>query len=144
LIARTARQFPLVVALVVVLAVTPIAFAGKPSGGGGGGGSSSLSLVVTTDQNGNGLPNFGDTITYNVSTTATSAPSVKTTCYQNGVAVLWSQSSFYAGNPFSYMNYLALQSGLWTSGAADCTAVMYYTSGKRTITLSTLGFHVEG
>ena len=62
---------------------------------------------------------------------------------QNGVAVLWGQSSFYAGNPFSYMNYVALQSGMWTGGAADCSAVMYYTSGKRTVTLSTLNYHVD-
>jgi len=32
---------------------------------------------------------------------------------------------------------------MWTGGAADCTAVEYYTSGKRTVTLSTLGFHVD-
>jgi hypothetical protein len=147
LIARTARQFPLIIALVLVLALVPAALAARGSGGskpggGGGGGTSSLSLVLVTDQNGNTSPNWGDTITYNVSTTATSAPSVKTTCYQNGVAVLWTQAAFYAGNPFAYMDYLALKSGLWTAGAADCTAVMYYTSGKRTVTLSTLSFHV--
>jgi hypothetical protein len=39
LIARTARQFPLVIALVVVLALAPIAFAGK--GGGGASGTTS-------------------------------------------------------------------------------------------------------
>ena len=128
--------------LVLALALVPAALAGKP-GGTSGGSSSSLSLVVSTDQNGNGSPNWNDTITYSVSTTATSGPSVKTTCSQNGVAVLWSQSSFYAGNPFSYMNYISLQSGMWTGGAADCTAVMYYTSGKRTVTLSTLTFHVD-
>jgi hypothetical protein len=142
------RQFPLIVALVLVLALAPIAFAAKaakPSGGGGGGstGSNSISLVVSTDLNGNGSPNWSDTITYNVSTTVTSSPSVKTTCYQNGVAVLWTTASFYAGNPFSYMDYLALKSGMWTGGAADCMAVMYYSSGKRTITLSTLSYHVD-
>lgn len=130
--------------LVLALALVPAAFAGKGKPGGTSGGSGgSLSLVVSTDQNGNGSPNWNDTITYNVSTTATTAPSVKTSCSQNGVAVLWSQSSFYAGNPFSYMNYISLQSGMWTGGAADCTAVMYYTSGKRTVTLATLAFHVD-
>lgn len=146
MIARTpARHVLLIVALVLALTLIPAAFAAKGGGGSkpGGGGSAGLNLVLVTDQNGNGSPNFGDTITYSVSTTATSAPSVKTTCSQNGTAVLWTQASFYAGNPFAYMDYLALESGMWTSGAADCTAVMYYSSGKRTVTLSTLSFHVD-
>jgi hypothetical protein len=133
-------------ALVLTLVLVPAALAkGKPGGGGGstGGGGSSLTLVLATDQNGNGAANYGDTITYNVSSSATSSPSVKTTCSQNGVAVLWAQASFYAGNPFAYMDYVALQSGMWTGGAADCTAVMYYASGKRTVTLATLNFHVS-
>jgi hypothetical protein len=90
------------------------------------------------------VANYGDTVTYTVSSSATSAPSVKTTCSQNGVAVLWATASFYAGNPFAYMDYVALQSGMWTGGAADCTAVMYYSSGKRTVTLATLNYHVDG
>jgi hypothetical protein len=129
--------------LVLALALVPAALAGKGKPGGGGSGGGTLSLSLVSDMSGNGSANWGDTITYNVSTSATSAPSVKTTCYQNGVAVLWAQASFYAGNPFSYMDYISLQSGMWTAGGADCTAVMYYTSGKRTVTLSTLGFRVD-
>ena len=49
--------------------------AGKPGSGGGGGGgkpggggsTGSLALVLVTDQNGNGAPNWGDTVTFNVS-----------------------------------------------------------------------------
>src|SRR4051812_31032323 len=79
------------------------AFAAPHNGGGGGkGGSGTISLVLSTDVNGDGLPNWGDTITYSVSTTATSAPSVSTVCTQNGSVVLHSDSSFYAGNPFAY------------------------------------------
>jgi hypothetical protein len=140
-----AARIALAVAVLVALAVVPAAFAGKgkPGGGGGSTSGSSISLVLTTDNNGNGAANWGDTVTYNVSSSATSAPSVKTTCYQNGVAVLWATASFYAGNPFSYMDYISLQSGMWTGGPADCTAVMYYTSGKRTVTLATLNYHVD-
>ena len=113
------------------------------NGGGGKSQTGSIALKLTTDNNGDGLPNWGDTITYDVSTTATTAPSVSTSCVQNGVVVLHGDTSFYDGNPFAYTNYLALKSGIWTSGAADCTATMYYNSGKRQVILNTLTFHVN-
>jgi hypothetical protein len=134
------------VVLGLMFALVPAAFAGKGGGGGhhaGAGGSSSLSLVLSTDLNSNGVPNWDDTITYNVSTTATSSPQVSTECYQNGVLVLHANAAFYDGNPFAYMDWLQLTSGMWTGGAADCNATMYYSSGKRTITLATLAFHVD-
>jgi hypothetical protein len=132
------------IALVLALALVPAAFAGKGKpGGGGGGGSSSLSLVLSTDLNSNGVPNWDDTITYNVSTTATSGPQVSTECSQNGVLVLQGNAAFYDGNPFAYMDLVKLATGAWTGGSADCTAKMYYMSGKRTITLATLAFHVD-
>lgn len=135
-----------VAVLVLSLALVPAALAGKgkPGGGsGGGGGGSSLSLVLSNDANANGAANWGDTVTYNVSTTATSSPQVSTQCYQNGVLVLHASASFYAGNPFAYMEYLQLESGMWTSGSGDCTATMYYTSHKGTVTLATLSYHVD-
>jgi hypothetical protein len=133
------------VVLVLSLALVPAAFAGKSGGshGGGGGGSSSLSLVLSTDVNSNGVPNWGDTITYNVSTTATGGPQVSTQCFQNGALVLQENGAFYDGNPFAYMDWVQLESGMWTGGAADCNAKMYYSSGKRTITLATISFHVD-
>lgn len=131
------------IALVLALALVPAAFAGKGKPGGGGGGSSSLSLVLSTDLNSNGVPNWNDTITYNVSTTATTGPQVSTQCYQNGVLVLNGNAAFYDGNPFAYMDYLQLTSGAWTGGAADCTARMYYMTRKGTTTLATLSFHVD-
>jgi hypothetical protein len=132
------------VALVLALALVPSAFAGKGKpNGGGGGGSSSLSLVLSTDLNSNGVPNWDDTITYNVSTTATSSPQVSTQCLQNGVVVLHGNAAFYSGNPFAYMDWLQLTSDMWTAGAADCTATMYYSSRKGTVTLATLNFHVD-
>jgi hypothetical protein len=119
------------------------AFAAPHNGGKGGGSNGSISLVLSTDVNGDGLPNWGDTVTYSVSTTATSAPSVKTVCTQNGSVVLHSESSFYAGNPFAYTNYVPLKSDVWTSGAADCTATMFYNSHKQQVTLATISYHVN-
>ena len=71
------------VVLVLSLGLVPAALAGKGKPAGGGGGGSSLSLVMVTDNNGNALPNWGDTITFNVSTSA-SMPSGRLACYQNG------------------------------------------------------------
>src|SRR5262245_24919993 len=59
--------------------------AGSGSGGtttGGGGGTISLVLLNSTD----GLPHFGQYVTFNVSTSATAYPYVTLTCYVNGVA----------------------------------------------------------
>jgi hypothetical protein len=52
LIARTAQKFRLVIALVVVLALAPIALAGKGGGGGGGstGGSTSWGCSISPGQ----------------------------------------------------------------------------------------------
>jgi hypothetical protein len=136
--------------LVLALALVPAAFAGKggnsgkPTGGGGGAtGGGSLTLAIVTDVNGNGLPNWGDTVTFNVSTTATSSPEVKLTCYQAGIAVYWTQTAYYVGYPFAWTQMMALQSGAWTGGGADCTAVLFYSSGAKTVTLTTSSFHVD-
>ena len=119
---------------------------GKPGGGGGGsggGGGGSIALVMVEDANANGSPNWSDTVSFNVSTTATSAPELKLTCYQNGGAVYWTQTAYYDGYPFPWTQLMKLESGLWTGGAADCTAVLYYSSGRKTVTLATLSFHVD-
>lgn len=132
-----------VAALVISLGLVPAAFAGKGGNKPSSGGSSSLSLVLSTDLNANGVPNWGDTVTYNVSSTVTNYPQVSTECYQNGALVLQGNAAFYDGNPFAYMDWLQLSSGAWTGGAADCTAKMYYNSHKSTVTLATLSFHVD-
>src|SRR4051812_48659661 len=58
---------------------------GKPVRGGTGTGT--MSVVMVTDKNQDGLPNFGDIITFKVSTTATTSPWVKLECFQNGISV---------------------------------------------------------
>ena len=48
-------------------------------------GASSINLApLVYDANGNGLPNHGDVLLFNVSTTATTEPWVNLRCYQNG------------------------------------------------------------
>ncbi len=137
-------RIALVTALVAALVLVPAALAGKSGGSGGSTGTpkSSLSLVLSYDANGDGLPNWGDTVTWNISTTASTSTQVSLTCYQGGTEVYYANASFYAGNPFAYMDYMPLKSGAWTGGAASCSAVLFYSSGKRTITLATSNFSV--
>ena len=106
-------------ALVVFLALAPAAFAGKgkPSAGG----SSSISApVMVADANGDGLPDWSDTVTFNVSTTATAQPFVHLVCSGNGVAYD-SWKGYFAGSLDTNWNFV-LSSGGWTGGPAGCTA----------------------
>jgi hypothetical protein len=111
---------------------------GKP--GGGTGGTGGLTLVMVADSNANGLPNWGDQVTFNVSTTATAEPHVDLTCSKGGVVVLGATTGFYASYPWPWTQIMTLSSPSWQSGAADCTATLYYFSGSRNTVLSTLRF----
>ena len=146
MIARTARQFPFIAALVVVLALAPIALAakgggGKPGGGGsstGGGGTITLNPLVT-DNNGNGLPNYGDVVNFTVSTTSTTVPYVNLQCSQNGAVVLNSWQGYFVGSLNWPNTNFGLASGAWQGGAATCTAWvdMYNKNGSWTKLAST-------
>lgn len=122
--------------VVLALALVPVALAGKSGGKGGGtsGGSSSLSLKMVADNNGNGLPNWGDTVTFNVSTTATTQPYVHLVCSGNSVGYD-SWKGVFPGSLDSNWNFV-LSSGGWTGGAANCTATlgMYTKQGFRQLT----------
>jgi hypothetical protein len=141
-ISRTPRFALAAAALsVAVLALVPTAFAGK--GGGGGkpsGGSGSLSLSLVTDSNSNGVPNVGDTVTFKASTTATTEPHVRLQCFQGGTLVYSAQAGFYASYPWPWLEDMTLN---WSSGAADCTAQIYYFAGSKTVWATSLNFHVD-
>jgi hypothetical protein len=111
---------------------------GKKGGGTTTGGSGSLTLVMVTDNNGNGQPNWGDTVTFNVSTTATTEPTVNLNCSQNGVGVYGATAGFYAGYPWPWTVNMTLSSTAWSSGAADCTATL--TALGSSTALATLNF----
>jgi len=117
---------------------------GKPGGGGGTSGGSSLTLVMYTDNNGNGLPNWNDTVTFKVSTSATASPYVKLACTQNGKVVASASAGFFDNNPFSFAQLMPLSSQAWTGGAAECTADLGYYNNKGTfVGLTSLSFHVD-
>jgi hypothetical protein len=114
---------------------------GKNSGGGTTtGGSGSLSIVMVSDANGDGHPNWGDSIRFNVTTSATSEPNVSVTCSQNGVVVYGATTGYYASYPWPWTQTMTLSSNSWQAGAASCTAKLYYFSGTSTINLSSMTF----
>src|SRR5262245_11728563 len=101
---------PAAVLLVLSAAVTALALlpatglaakgsggGGKPSGGGSKSGSSSLNPELVNDLNGNGSPNYGDTLTFHPSTTATAQPYVDVACSQNGKPVYGQSAGFFPG-----------------------------------------------
>jgi hypothetical protein len=136
----------LAVALITTLGASSPALAAK--GGGGkppsGSGSSSLSLVLldATD----GLPHYGQRVTFRVSTTATTRPFVRLNCYQNGVWLYAASAGYFADYPWSQDFILSSGGGAeggWSSGAADCDATLYSNDGKRSTDLAKIAFHVE-
>ncbi len=143
-----ARRFVFVAVIVIlVLTIVPMAFAGKGTGGGkhGGGtttGSGTMTLAMVADANQNGLPNWGDTITFNVSTTATTEPHVDVSCSQNGVVVYGASTGYYAAYPWPWTQNMTLSSQSWTGGSASCTATLQAYSGTSVSTIGTLSFTV--
>jgi hypothetical protein len=137
-----------IVAAALVAIPAAAAEAGRPGGGGGGGGgkkpsggTGTITLVLVNSPD--TVPNYGETVTFNVSTTATDRPAVELNCFQNGTQVYAAGAGFYPEWPWSRDFVLSSQS--WTSGAADCTARLYSSSadGTRTYTLATMAIRVE-
>jgi hypothetical protein len=121
-------------ALIATIAVGLIAgsaLAAKPSSGGtsggkhggGGTGTGSLALVLVTDANNDGAANWGDTVTFTV-TSSSSYPTVDLTCSQGGVLVYSASAGFYPSYPWPGARNMPLSSPSWTGGAAACTAVL--------------------
>jgi hypothetical protein len=128
-------------------AVAWSAFAAPHNGGGGGKVSYTGSFVgsnpvMVTDNNSDGMPNYGDNITFKVTSTA-GYPMVNLHCTSGGVTVDDQNVGFYPGWVWS-QNY---QLSHWYYGpndsAADCTAKLYYQGPKGNVTLATMSFHVN-
>lgn len=111
-------------------------------GGAGGGAKGSLSLVMVEDTNANGLPNYSDTVTFDVATTATDTPNVNVRCYVGDALAYDGWAGFYAWAWGS--RTFTMSSSFWSGGAADCVArlVMFGKNGRER-TLAQLPFHVD-
>ena len=129
------------VVLAASLALVPSALAGKGGKPYSGGSSAITGPVMVIDNNADGLPNWGDTVTFNMSTTATAQPYVHLVCSGNGIGYD-SWKGVFAGSLDTNWNFV-LASGGWTGGAADCTAWlgMYTKQGFKQ--LASTSFHVD-
>jgi hypothetical protein len=110
---------------------------GKPSGGGG---TISLVLLDSTD----GVPHFGQRVTFEVSTTSTTRPFVTLKCYQGGAFVYQASNGMF---PSSLNQVFTLgPTPSWRGGDADCTAYLEnwdsYSKNGKIQTLASTSFHV--
>ncbi len=88
-------------------------------------------------------PSYGDSVTFDVSTDATSQPFVHLKCFQNGSLVLESwQAWAHSDRMFTLGG-----SPAWQGGAGDCTAYLEnwdsYSKNGRTTSLASTSFHVD-
>ncbi len=141
----TSRTFLIVLAMATILATMTTGAAMAAKGGNGHTsrtGSGTFTLVMVNDANGNTQPDYGDSVTFSVSTTV-DEPHVGLKCYQSGALVYSAASGFYSGYPWPWTQIMTLSSASWTGGPADCTATLYYFSGAKVVTLATLDFQAN-
>jgi hypothetical protein len=139
-ISRTHRFALAAIFIGAVLALVPAALAAKGGGGGGhksggGGGTGTISLAPVNSAD--GLAHYGGSVSFNISTTATTQPWVNLKCSQNGVVVAQGWDGYFVGSLSG--ESFGLYSGNWTGGAADCVA--YLTTPQWAVLAST-SFHV--
>jgi hypothetical protein len=137
------KQLPVHLALAAALvaalclSLAPSALAGKgsrPKPSNGGTGTVSLVLLDSAD----GLAHWGQRVTFNVSTTATTEPWVVLKCYQNGALVAQGSEGFFERSLDDQI--FILYSPAWTGGAADCTATL---TTPQWAVLGSTSFHVS-
>jgi hypothetical protein len=129
--------------LALVLAV-PTAFAGKPGGGGSKGskGSGTISLVLLDSTD--GLPHFGQEVTFEVFASSTSQPWVELLCYKNGTHVYRQANGIFPGS--LDQTFTLGPTPLWQGGEADCTAYLQdwdsYSKNGKIQNLASISFRV--
>ena len=122
------------IALLVVGLMAGSVFA-APGGNGGGKGarssSGSLALIMVNDANANGLPNYMDGVTFDVSSTSTQNLIVGVRCWQGANFVYDGYVGYFEGAWFA--RYFTLGSMYWNAAQdATCTARLFYYSNRGT------------
>jgi hypothetical protein len=123
-----------ILAAVVMLAASSVNYAqgqGKGKGPHGGAATSTLSLVNVTDPSRNVSPNYGDQVTFDVSTDQ-NWNQVSVICTQNSEVVF--------GAVWPNTSIVTLSSTKWVGGAAECSAVLIAFNGSRDNVLASLSF----
>ncbi len=137
------RAGPLLLGIWVIILVTSITGINLVPAASKHQAATTSSVAVVLLNSTDGLPHYGQQITFRVSTTVTDRPYVKLDCYQDQVWVYDQWAGFFPDFPWTYMQTFPLSNGMWTSGAADCTATLYYYGGKGTKNITTNNFHVS-
>lgn len=126
------------IALLIVGLMAGSVFAGKGGPGGkpsGGGSTGSLAVVMVTDANANGQPNYNDQITFNVVRT-TAQQFVGLRCWQGSDFVYDSYVGYFEGAWFG--DRFTLNSMYWNPSLdASCTARLFTYSSRGTERVST-------
>jgi hypothetical protein len=131
----------LAVAGVTLLGASSPALAAKGGKGGAVGGSAESSISLVLRDSADDLPNWGEHVSFLVSTSATSRPYVTLTCSQGGSQVSTMTAGFFPD--YVWGQDFALSSSAWKGGPADCLADLHYTSANgRSVHLASLGFSV--
>jgi hypothetical protein len=139
------------IALLVVGLMVGTTFAGKgdsgTKGGGkpSGGGSVTLTIHYVDDIAPANTPNLGDTISFDFQQSITTEPFLDLTCSQGGTVVYGATTGYFDSYAWPWTKNMKLGSQMWTTGDAQCTAVLYmfYGGGKKQ-TLGTLRFTALG
>jgi len=88
----------------------------------------SIALQMTSDQNGNGSPNWGDVVRFTVSSSA-SHPWVNLNCSRDGTVIAVGWAGYFDGALGT--GDFGLYSPQWVSGSADCVANLYSVLGAK-------------
>jgi hypothetical protein len=90
------------------------------------------SITGPVGANGDSIPNIGDSVTFDVSSTATTSPWVTVTCSQSGTQVYRQSNAVFLVNS----TFTLGPTPSWQSGAADCTATLHIWNGPALASLS--------
>jgi hypothetical protein len=127
------------VLLSVLMAIALPATAARGGGRGGGGSTTGGGTIRINEPS---PYHFGQTITFTVSAPGIAQPYVLNQCRQNGTVVSSEIHGMFDGNIFGQTFTLG-PTGMWTSGAADCTAQLMDYSGRKPVALASVSFHVD-
>lgn len=117
-----------------------------PGGGKGGGGKAtaggSLALVMVADANGDGVPNYMDSVTFDIVQSTTDLPMVGLRCYQGSSFVHDGYVALYDASWLA--KHFTLGSGYWdpAQDSACMARLFYYDRRGREKVLATLDFAV--
>jgi hypothetical protein len=144
-IAAATLEATLITALTFGL-IASTAFAARGGNGSRGGGTSYSGTIalapLVVDANSNGLPNRGDVVTFDITSTS-GAPYVLLECYQGTRLVLSGRKGYFESSLDTNRNF-GLASGLWASGTdADCTASLAAYTKRGWSRYASTSFHVD-